>query len=127
MTRRDVRTALILLPLIVLEVYEVRFGSMIQSVKASPSVLLYLALGQVIYSAWSEVQFEYFPKLSSLSRKTQIWFISGLNLGAAALIVIWLEPRFALPVVISIFVIADLIAFQVARDLIQPAPRPASV
>lgn len=121
--REYVLAVLILLPFVAWEVYEIWLGDLIRPAKDFPSALLVLALLGSIYAAWSVIQLEYFPTLDVFNRKIQIWFIIGLNFWCAGLVGLWLEPRFAVPIAISIFAITDFLGFQVARDLLHRAAR----
>jgi hypothetical protein len=113
---------ILLLPLVVWEAYELWFGSIVKSVKdVSPAVLVYLAVVEVICAAWTAIQAEYLPRLSlGLRRATETSSIAGLNLSAAGLMLVATKMASPGPVLVVIFVIADLLAFQVARDLLDP-------
>jgi hypothetical protein len=115
----------ILLPFVGWQAYAVWFGGLIQSARASASSLVYFALVAALGAAWSVVDLEYFPKAGILSRRTRVWFAVAVNLWCAALILLWLEPWLAPPIVVSIFAIADVMGFQAARDLFQHARRRA--
>jgi hypothetical protein len=115
--------ALILLPFVAWQVYEIWLGDLIRPAKEFPSALLVFAFFAALYAGWSVMQFEYFPTFDVFSRKIQIWFTVGLNFWCAGLIGLWLEPRFALPIAASIFAITDFLGYQVARDLLCHTPR----
>jgi hypothetical protein len=115
---RDLIPGLLLITFVIWEAYELTLGDLLQVASRSPSILLYLAVLDAIYAAWLIVQLECFPRLGNVSRKSQIWFVAALNLACAALIVLWLHPRLAVPLIILLFALADLTSFQIARDLL---------
>ena len=120
--RKDILSALMLLPLIAWEIYEIWLGDLTRTAISFRSTLLLFAFFGALYAAWSVVQFEYFPKFDVFSRRSQVWFTISVDLWCAGLVLLWLEPSFALPVVISTFVIADLMGFQALRELLGRMP-----
>ncbi len=120
---RNIPATLMLLPVILWEVYLIWFGGLVQSVKSSPSFLLYLALVGALYAGWSVLQLEYFTNLRSVSRKTQVWLTFSTNIWCLGLILLWLEPQLALPIFVVFFVVADLAGFLTARDLLHRSGR----
>jgi hypothetical protein len=105
----------VLLPVIGLEAYG--FREVVRSARESPTAMLYIATFESLYAAWIVLQLEFFPRLSGVRRRTQVWFAAGLSIGSAAVILLWLMPQFALALISLIFIAADFVGFQVARDL----------
>jgi hypothetical protein len=86
-------------------------------VEASASVLPFFALFGTLFAAWCVIDLEYFPKWNRLNRTTRVWFAISIDLWAAGLILLWLEPHLAKVIMVAFFAMADLATFLMVRDL----------
>jgi hypothetical protein len=116
--RRNILSALVTVPFIVWEIYEVQLGSLVQSLETSPSFLLFFSFFGALFAAWHVIVLEYLPKWTGLNRTTRVWFGISLNLWSAGLILLWLEPQLAKIIMVSFFALTDLTIYLMARDLL---------